>query len=82
MTAQLQELLLRLPPSAATDEIQNICEALMKERKEMERCILNQQHAMKLCREILRSPANNIRFMQIANPARQCLNILNPFFEK
>lgn len=32
-------------------------------------------------RKILQGPASNMRFMQIANPARQCINLIKPFLK-
>jgi hypothetical protein len=32
-------------------------------------------------RNSMKTPANNRTFMQIAGPARECLNITRPFFK-
>lgn len=35
--------------------------------------------ALHKIREVMQGPANNRRFMQIAGPARECLNLTKPF---
>jgi hypothetical protein len=45
---------------------------LQRENREMKAALLKIRNAMK-------TPANNRTFMQIAGPARECLNITRPF---
>lgn len=74
---QLRELLLRIPASPETDELQDFLTNYVRESATIKRQLAQRENQIKLVKEILHSPASNMRFMQIANPARQCLKILN-----